>query len=215
MQPELLFRSVHELQNPQAFDLVSQGSVAVPSCHVLVAGIVCKGRSNLNMHRKTTVRCVRDEATETGQTAAAVREYARIHQPKLIIFENVPGLDTKDATGTSSLDDLSVAFGELGYSVTGKPISGRSFGMPVNRDRLYILCMKDVEPGFDKLLLQSVTLCYEAVKVGTKDLKELLIGDAAAYRRISKRRSTGTSSATAKWRQDPTANPHAATCFTT
>ena len=64
----------------------------------------------------------------------------RINKPKTFIFENVKGL--YDPRNKSSLDLIIKEFKKCGYDVFHKVLNAYDFGLPQNRDRLFIVGIK-------------------------------------------------------------------------
>jgi len=64
----------------------------------------------------------------------------RINKPKTFIFENVKGL--YDPRNKSSLDLILKEFRKCGYDVFHKVLNAYDFGLPQNRDRLFIVGIK-------------------------------------------------------------------------
>lgn len=72
---------------------------------------------------------------------ARICEY---HKPKVIFCENVKGLTIHDKGRTFKI--IKSTFENLGYNVFSKILNSRDFGVPQNRERIYIVCFrKDLE----------------------------------------------------------------------
>ncbi|MEG0124469.1 MAG: DNA cytosine methyltransferase, partial [Clostridia bacterium] len=75
-------------------------------------------------------------------------EVARIcekHQPKVIFCENVKGLVAHDKGRT--LDVIKKTFADLGYKVFSDVLNSKDFGVPQNRERIYIVAFRnDIAP---------------------------------------------------------------------
>jgi len=65
-------------------------------------------------------------------------------QPGIFIFENVKGLLSHDSGSTWSV--LYEAFSELGYSVEQGVLNAKDFGIPQNRERLFVVGIKGNQP---------------------------------------------------------------------
>jgi len=59
------------------------------------------------------------------------------NKPKAFVFENVKGL--MDPRNKSSLDLIKKSFGEAGYVVTAQLLNSFDFGLPQNRDRIFLV----------------------------------------------------------------------------
>jgi len=61
----------------------------------------------------------------------------KLNKPKVFIFENVKGL--KDPRNISNLDFLLSSFESIGYNVCSALLNSYDFGVPQNRDRIFIV----------------------------------------------------------------------------
>ena len=71
------------------------------------------------------------------------------HQPKVIFAENVKGLVIHDKGRT--FDIIKKTFKGLGYTVFSQVLNSKDFGVPQNRERIYIVAFKNElnVTGFD------------------------------------------------------------------
>src|SRR5690606_10052133 len=60
-----------------------------------------------------------------------------LNTPKAFIFENVKGL--MDPRNRANLDLIETSFRKLGYAVQSKLLNSYDFGLPQNRDRIFIV----------------------------------------------------------------------------
>lgn len=70
-------------------------------------------------------------------------EFARLikdTQPKVFIFENVKGLLSHDSGETWKV--INKTFEELGYACTPKVLNAKNYGIPQNRERLFVVGFK-------------------------------------------------------------------------
>lgn len=73
---------------------------------------------------------------------ARICEY---HKPKIIFCENVKGLTIHDKGKTFKV--ITKTFEQLGYNVFSQVLNSKDFGVPQNRERIYIVCFrKDISP---------------------------------------------------------------------
>ena len=73
-----------------------------------------------------------------------VYEFIRIikeSQPKIFIFENVKGLLSHNSGKTWEV--LREAFNDLGYSIHARVLNAKDFGIPQNRERLFVVGFKN------------------------------------------------------------------------
>lgn len=74
---------------------------------------------------------------------ARICEY---HKPKVIFCENVKGLVIHDKGRTFKI--ITKTFEDLGYKVFSQVLNSKNFGVPQNRERIYIVAFrKDVAPN--------------------------------------------------------------------
>lgn len=68
------------------------------------------------------------------------------HKPKVIFCENVKGLTMHDHGRTFKI--ITKTFADLGYKVFYKVLNSKNFGVPQNRERIYIVCFRnDIAPN--------------------------------------------------------------------
>ena len=80
-----------------------------------------------------------------GTLFAEVVRICEHHKPKVIFCENVKGLVNHDRGRTFKI--ICAAFEQIGYKVFAKVLNSRDFGLPQNRERIYIVCFdKDIAP---------------------------------------------------------------------
>ena len=85
-------------------------------------------------------------------------EVARIikhHKPKIVFLENVKGFVNHDKGNTFKV--VKETLEELGYKVYAKVLNAKDFGVPQNRERIYIVgFLEDVEFEFPQSLDKEV-----------------------------------------------------------
>ncbi len=68
------------------------------------------------------------------------------HKPKVILLENVKNL--KAHNGGATFEVISNTLNELNYNIYYKVLNAKNFGLPQNRERIAIVCIrKDVDSG--------------------------------------------------------------------
>ena len=72
------------------------------------------------------------------QDVVRICEY---HRPKVIFCENVKGLTMHDKGRTFKI--IKSAFEQIGYTVYDKVLNSKDFGVPQNRERIYIVCFRN------------------------------------------------------------------------
>lgn len=74
-----------------------------------------------------------------------VADIIRTHRPKVVFLENVKGLLGHDNGRT--FETIISILNDLNYDVHWKPLNSHNFGVPQNRERVYIVCFnKDYYP---------------------------------------------------------------------
>jgi DNA (cytosine-5)-methyltransferase 1 len=125
-----------------------------------------------------------------------IYEYFRIveeTQPKVFIYENVKGFlsidkkNKKDKYGETFTNFLE-SFKELGYTTYHQVLNTKDYGVPQNRERIYIVGFKD-EVDFYFQEKQELKLRLKDMLEGEVDKKYLLSQEL-----ISKYLETGTAS---------------------
>ena len=67
------------------------------------------------------------------------------HKPKVIFCENVKGLTIHDRGRTFKV--IKEAFEQIGYTVFSQILNSKDFGVPQNRERIYLVCFRnDIAP---------------------------------------------------------------------
>jgi DNA (cytosine-5)-methyltransferase 1 len=122
-------------------DLRQADWTALPSYDILLAGPACQGHSDAG--RKHKNKRVRVKHDSDRSTAWAVVDCAEVTQPEIVIIENVPrmvlwGPNKKGAMFRHWLQ----AFELLGYSTEVLSLHAADYGVPQNRDRIFIVCRK-------------------------------------------------------------------------
>jgi DNA (cytosine-5)-methyltransferase 1 len=77
-------------------------------------------------------------------------DFARIvsqTEPKVFIFENVKGLVNHDEGRTWKV--VQDVFNDLGYKIFPKVLNSRDYGIPQNRERVYIVAFRDKNINFE------------------------------------------------------------------
>lgn len=110
----------------------------IPSFDVLTAGFPCQPFSVAGLRKGF-------EDTR-GTLFFNICEIIEHHQPKVVFLENVKGL-TNHAHG-NTLKIIKQNLVNLGYSVNIKVLNAKDFGIPQNRERLFIVGFKNQNISF-------------------------------------------------------------------
>jgi DNA (cytosine-5)-methyltransferase 1 len=105
----------------------------IPSFDILLAGFPCQPFSNAG-HKKGF------EDTR-GTLFFDVCRIADYHKPKVMLLENVKGFKGHNKGQTFAI--VSETLKNLGYTSYSKVLNARDFGLPQNRERIFIVCFLD------------------------------------------------------------------------
>ena len=125
-----------------AGDITEIDEKSIPTFDICLAGFPCQafsmagvggyGRQGFNDDFKGRNR---------GNLFLDVVRICEYHKPKVIFCENVKGLYMHDKGRTFSV--IRKAFRDLGYQVFYKVLNSKDFGVPQNRERVYIVAFRD------------------------------------------------------------------------
>lgn len=99
-------------------------------------------------------------------------EYMTIHQPKLVVAENVPHLAKMKSGAILSLilSDLE----EAGYDVNVWNMYCPDYGLPQNRSRLFLVCVRKDLPGNPLLSKPNFLTRHRSIDWAIEDLAEII-----------------------------------------
>lgn len=123
-------------------DITKIGADSIPDFDICLAGFPCQAFSFAG-HRKGFDDDYKGQSR--GTLFADVVRICDQHKPKVIFCENVKGLVRHDRGRTFEV--ICGAFEEIGYKVFSKVLNSKNFGIPQNRERIYIVCFRnDIAP---------------------------------------------------------------------
>lgn len=99
-------------------------------------------------------------------------EYARLIdeiKPKVFIYENVKAVTTHD--GGKTWEKMKQVFSELGYKFTWSILNAKNYGIPQNRERLFVV-------GFRENLELVKDFCFPEPIALEKKMKDFLMDNA-------------------------------------
>tara|TARA_R110002167_G_scaffold67534_6_gene190941 strand:+ start:3829 stop:4989 length:1161 start_codon:yes stop_codon:yes gene_type:complete len=143
--------SYQALHNPkQMFEDITTRPMDFPQLDLYVAGFPCQSFSTAGKRKGF-------DCPTNGTLFHTLSEFIRINQPKCFILENVKGLINHDNGRTFQIikDKLSGSGGSvneqmfltdidgLGYHIYFKVLNTKDFGLPQNRERIFIVGFKD------------------------------------------------------------------------
>ena len=125
-----------------AGDITKIAESEVPEFEICLAGFPCQAfsmagkRQGFDDDYKGTCR---------GTLFLDVARICDYHRPKVIFCENVKGLAIHDKGRTYQI--IKKTFEDLGYKVFEKILNSKDFGVPQNRERIYIVAFReDIAP---------------------------------------------------------------------
>ena len=125
-----------------AGDITQINEGEIPPFDICLAGFPCQAFSMAGKHGgfqdNYKGRC-------RGTLFQDVVRICDYHKPKVIFCENVKGLTIHDHGNTFKV--IKGAFEELGYKVFHRILNSKDFGVPQNRERIYLVCFRnDIAP---------------------------------------------------------------------
>lgn len=144
-------------------DLSSFKAQDIPAADVLIGGFPCQDFATCGPRRGLD--------SERGRLYKALIKYAKVHKPKMIIGENVPGL--ANIAGGEILKQIVNEIGALGYRVEVWTMYGPDYGVPQNRTRIFIVCVRNDLEGFPVQPKPTHAGRYRSIEWAIKDLESL------------------------------------------
>lgn len=117
---------------------LDETKAAVPEFDICLAGFPCQAFSLAGKHMGF------DDDYKGVCRGTLFRDVAEIcdkHKPKVIFCENVKGLKIHDKGRTFEV--ITKTFEKIGYTVFSDVLNSRDFGVPQNRERIYIVCFRN------------------------------------------------------------------------
>lgn len=105
----------------------------IPNFDILLAGFPCQSFSSAGLRKGF-------EDTR-GTLFFDVARIIKYHTPQIVFLENVKGLVNHDKGNTFRV--IKNTLEELGYSVNHKVLNAKDFGLPQNRERIFIVCFRN------------------------------------------------------------------------
>ena len=109
----------------------------LPAIDILTGGFPCQAFSMAGKHGGFKDNYKGMCRGTLFQDVVRICEY---HKSKVIFCENVKGLLIHDRGNT--FDIIKKSFEEIGYNVFYKILNSKDFGVPQNRERIYIVCFR-------------------------------------------------------------------------
>lgn len=125
-----------------AGDITAIKESDIPSFDICLAGFPCQAFSIAGQHQG-----FEDDyhGMCRGTLFLDVARICDFHKPKVIFCENVKGLTMHNRGRTFKI--ITKTFTDLGYKVFYKVLNSKDFGVPQNRERIYLVCFRnDIAP---------------------------------------------------------------------
>jgi len=128
-------------------DITQINETDIPDFDILLAGFPCQPFSNDKIKKGFE--------DSRGTLFFDIARIAKHHKPKVIFLENVKGFKNHQKGTTFKI--VKNTLQELGYKVFSKILNAKNFGVPQNRERIYIIAfLDDVDFKFPKPLNKKV-----------------------------------------------------------
>lgn len=138
----------------------------IPKADVVIGGPPCQSFSLAGK---------RNTEDSRGQLVWKYIEIIKKINPKAFVFENVTGLlSAKNKNKESILENLKLAFKEIGYKICQKVLNAADYGVPQKRRRVIIVGLKD--SNFD-FVFPEQTHCEDGIKYPKYISVEEALGD--------------------------------------
>lgn len=114
----------------------------IPSFDICLAGFPCQAFSMAGTGGKGRKGFLDDvEGRNRGVLFLDVARICKFHKPKVIFCENVKGLVHHDKGNTFRV--IKKTFEDLGYTLFYQVLNSKDFGIPQNRERIYIVAFRN------------------------------------------------------------------------
>lgn len=137
-------------------DITKVAATDIPEHDILLAGFPCQAFSLAGQKKGF-------EDTR-GTLFFDVARIVQHHKPKVVFCENVKNLVSHDRGKTFKV--IIQVLKDLGYTVYFKVLNSKDFGVPQNRERIYIVAFRND--------IASENFEYPEKKDGTKQIKNIL-----------------------------------------
>ncbi|MDQ6961542.1 MAG: DNA cytosine methyltransferase [Mariprofundaceae bacterium] len=132
-------------------DITKIHAADIPAHDIILAGFPCQAFSVAGLKKGF-------EDTR-GTLFFEIVRIAKYHKPKILFLENVKGFKNHDKGNTFRVVKETLA--DLGYKVYAQVLNAKDFGVPQNRERIYIIAFLDHSVDFKFPIKQG-----EGVKLG-------------------------------------------------
>lgn len=113
-------------------DITTINEQDIPKHDILCAGFPCQSFSVAGKQKGF------DDTR--GTLFFDIVRIAMVHKPKVLFLENVRNLNAHN--GGATFQTISRTLEQLGYNVFHKVLNAKNFGLPQNRERILIICIR-------------------------------------------------------------------------
>lgn len=125
-------------------DITKISEEDIPPFDICLAGFPCQAFSLAGQRKGFSDDY---KGMSRGTLFFDVARICTYHKPKVIFCENVKGLTIHDKGKTFKI--ITGALEQMGYKVFHKVLNSKDFGVPQNRERIYIVAFRhDIAPSF-------------------------------------------------------------------
>lgn len=114
-------------------DITQVDEKAIPKFDILLAGFPCQPFSNAGLKKGF--------ADARGTLFFDIARIIKYHQPRVVFLENVKGFKNHDKGNTFAV--VKQTLESFGYTVYAEVLNAKDFGVPQNRERIYIIAFLD------------------------------------------------------------------------
>ncbi|MDQ6994681.1 MAG: DNA cytosine methyltransferase, partial [Mariprofundaceae bacterium] len=119
-------------------DITKIDPVEIPNFDILLAGFPCQPFSNAGLKKGFN--------DTRGSLFFDITRIIEHHKPKVVFLENVKGFKGHDKGNTFRV--VKETLENLGYKVFSEVLNAKYFGVPQNRERIYIIAFLDHSVDF-------------------------------------------------------------------
>ncbi|MDQ6953384.1 MAG: DNA cytosine methyltransferase [Mariprofundaceae bacterium] len=119
-------------------DITQINPIDIPSFDILLAGFPCQPFSNAGLKKGFS--------DTRGSLFFDIARIIEHHKPKVVFLENVKGFKGHDKGNTFRV--VKETLENLGYKVFFEVLNAKDFGVPQNRERIYIIAFLDKKINF-------------------------------------------------------------------
>jgi len=116
-------------------DITQIDPIEIPEFDLLLAGFPCQPFSQAGLQQGFN--------DTRGTLFFYIAKIIEQHLPSVVLLENVKRLKTHDKGNTFKV--MKETLEDLGYTVSSQVLAAKDFGIPQNRERIYIVALKNNE----------------------------------------------------------------------